>query len=670
MPDLLSAFRGVRKAGDGWGACCPAHEDRKASLSISAGDDGRWLLHCHAGCEIEAILAAAGLEVKDLFEDLPSKGERRIVAVFDYTTPAGDVAYQTVKYEPKDFRQRRPDGKGGYIWSTKGLQPLIYRRHELSGRPTALVAEGEKDCDALWSVGMPATCNHGGAGRWTHSHAAQLSEAGIKNVIVVPDADMPGRNHAKSVARSCLAAGLVVKVVTLPDNCKDVSAFFDAGHDKDELARLIESESIYTATEAAEAAANVVAVPVVQTISTVTREGVSWLWPRRIARRKLNIVAGEPGEGKSTVTLDVAARITQGAAWPDGGHASKGSVLLLSAEDGLGDTIAPRLDAARADATCVHALTAIRQTDGRDRHLDLGRDMPQLEDAIQQVRPVLVVIDPLSAYLGRIDSWKDNEVRSLLSPLAAMADRHNCAVLGVMHLSKASGRKALHRLLGSIGFSAAARVVLAVASDPGDDSRRLLLPVKNNLTPKADVLAFRLWDGRIEWDADPVEGVTADGVLNELPSESGDRQDADTFLRKMLSGGEPVPSRVIAQAARDNKIADRTLKRAKSRLGVRAKLVGFGAGGKWHWWLPLSVSTEGATRSSDVAAEDAKFPESATQKVAPSGPLCEIETTREGQESATSNMAPSVELPTNSQRSTEGANRVVEGGTNDDLRSY
>ena len=207
-------------------------------------------------------------------------------------------------------------------------------------------------------------------------------------------------------------------------------------------------------------------LPVVQSLSSVTRERVSWIWDRRIARRKLNITAGEPGEGKSTLTLDVTARVTRGAAWPDGGHAPQGTVLLLSAEDGLGDTIAPRLDAAGADSSQVHALTAVRSIDGKDRHLDLSRDLPQLEAAIQQVHPLLVVIDPLSAYLGKTDSWKDSEVRSLLSPLAAMADRYNCAIVGVMHLSKSSGRKALHRLLGSIGFSAAARVVLAVAADP------------------------------------------------------------------------------------------------------------------------------------------------------------------------------------------------------------
>ena len=166
---------------------------------------------------------------------------------------------------------------------------------------------------------------------------------------------------------------------------------------------------------------DVVDRPVVQSLSSVSRERVSWVWDRRIARRKLNIVAGEPGEGKSTLTLDVAARITRGATWPDGGLAPQGSVLLLSAEDGLGDTIAPRLDAAGADSSQVHALTSVRSIDGKDRHLDLSRDLPQLEAAIRQVRPLLVVIDPLSAYLGKTDTWKDSEVRSLLSPLAAMA---------------------------------------------------------------------------------------------------------------------------------------------------------------------------------------------------------------------------------------------------------
>ena len=589
-------------------AKCPAHEDRTASLSINTGDDGRVLIRCHAGCELDAILHAVHLERRDLFpQNGNGSGERHILKTYDYQTTNGELLFQVVRYAPKDFRQRQPDHKGGWIYNAKGVDRVVYHLPEIQGQQAVFIAEREKDADRVASIGLPATTCSGGAEKWRDTYTEQLKAAGVTRVAILPDNDAPGRKHAEHVATSCEAAGLAAKIVTLPDVPPkgDVSDYLDAGHTKADLTRLAKAAPRYTPPTAETA----VDLPVVQSLSTVKREEVSWIWGRRIASKKLIIVGGEPGEGKSTFTLDVAARITQGAAWPDGGVAPQGSVLLLSAEDGLGDTIAPRLDAAGADSTYVHALTAIRSTDGTTRHADLSRDLPQLEAAIRQVQPVLVIIDPLSAYLGKTDTWKDSEVRSLLSPLVALADRYACAIVGVMHLSKSSGRKALHRLLGSIGFSAAARVVLAVATDPEDDSRRFLLPVKNNLTPPADVLAFTLGAGRIEWDTTPVEGVTADSVLNELPSEPSERQDADSFLTGMLAGGEPVPSRTIVQGARDQGIAERTLRRAKERLGVRAKLVGFGASGKWHWWIPLSESTEAATRSTGhQAPRGGQFP--------------------------------------------------------------
>ena len=519
-PALLARLERVKPSGEGWSAQCPAHQDGHNSLTINVADDGRTLVHCHAGCAVDAILDAAHLERRDLF---PNTGDatRHLVATYDYRTPDEQLSYQVVRYAPKDFRQRRPDGNGGWDWSTKGTAAQVYRRPELQGHPTAIIAEGEKDVDRLWALGLASTCNHGGAGNWRTTHTQQLVEAGVTEVVVIPDADAPGQSHAQAVARSCAEAGLTVQVVPLPD-AHDVAVYLDAGATKDDLAALIESASRYTLAKTTPETAEVGDRPVVQSLSGVKREAVSWIWPRRFPRGKLVLIGGEPGEGKSTMMLDVTARITQGGVWPDGGEAPHGSVLLLSAEDGLGDTIAPRLDAAGADSSRVHALTAIRQIDGTDRHLDLGHDVPQLEAAIQQVHPLLVIIDPLSAYLGRTDTWKDSEVRALLSPLAALAERHGCTIAGVMHLSKTSGRKALHRLMGSIGFSAAARVVLAIATDPDDDTRRLLLPVKNNLTRKADTLAFTLGDGRVAWDTNPVEGMTADSVLNQLPADKGE----------------------------------------------------------------------------------------------------------------------------------------------------
>ncbi len=194
MLDLLDRLEGVRESGAGWTARCPAHADRRASLAVGRGDDGRWLLKCHAGCAFGAVVGALGIDARDLF---PSNGHRhpparREAAVYDY-----DGVFEVVRYEPKDFRQRRPDGRGGYLWNLDGITPRLYRLNDLAGRDAAVVVEGEKDVDRLWSLDLPATCNAGGAGQWRSTHAEQLKVAGVRSVVVVPDADDAGRRHVR-----------------------------------------------------------------------------------------------------------------------------------------------------------------------------------------------------------------------------------------------------------------------------------------------------------------------------------------------------------------------------------------------------------------------------------------------------------------------------------------
>src|SRR5262249_6948625 len=215
----------------------------------------------------------------------------------------------------------------------------------------------------------------------------------------------------------------------------------------------------------------------------------------------------EPGVGKSFVSVDLTARLTVSARWPDGGLAPRGKAILLTAEDGLADTIRPRLDALGADAASVTALQGIRQR-GKDRPFVLDSDLEQLRRAIDQTGADLVVVDPLSAYLGGADSFKDADVRRVLGPLAGLAEQTGVAVLAVLHLTKDSQRIGMYRVQGSIAFVAAARLVLAVTRDRDDEGRRLLLPLKNNLTTPAEGLAFSVDDGRVVWEADPVHGIT------------------------------------------------------------------------------------------------------------------------------------------------------------------
>jgi len=275
--------------------------------------------------------------------------------------------------------------------------------------------------------------------------------------------------------------------------------------------------------------------------------------------------------------------------------------VLLSAEDGPADTIRPRVDALGGDPERVHLLRAIRDAEG-ERPVSLDRDLPALEQVVARLQPVLVVIDPLTAYLGTTDSYRDADVRRLLAPLAQMADTHDVGVLVVMHLTKNSQTRALYRTGGSIAFVGAARVQLLVGTDPEDATRRVLAPGKNNLAPPPAALAYRLLEDapgdppRLVWDPDPVvAGLDADTLLAGAADDPGERQDADALLRELLADGER-PSTELQQAARAHGVSERTLERARRRLGVRTRHVGQpGQRGAWYCYLPDPSLPKAAT---------------------------------------------------------------------------
>ncbi|MDA1095368.1 MAG: AAA family ATPase [Acidobacteria bacterium] len=239
VSELVSRFPHAKAAGaGGYAARCPVHEDRVASLSIKEGADGRALLHCHAGCDTPTILAALGLTLADLF-DAPSRPVSAPVpvlrsssaaATYDYHAADGTLLHQVVRGADKSFRQRQPDGDGGWRWSGAGKR-VPYRLEELANQPVVWIVEGEKDVETCRSHGLASTCNRGGAGKWKTEETQALVEAGVGRVWVVPDNDVPGRRHAQSIVEQCLAAGLTATLVALPDLPAhgDISDWFAAG---------------------------------------------------------------------------------------------------------------------------------------------------------------------------------------------------------------------------------------------------------------------------------------------------------------------------------------------------------------------------------------------------------------------------------------------------------
>jgi hypothetical protein len=223
-PPILDRLKGVRRAGRGWLAFCPAHPDQhKRSLSVGLGDDLRTLVKCHAqACPAEKITGAVGMTLADLAPPPSGNGHRptgrQIVSTYDYTDERGERLYQVVRHEPKDFRCRRPDGNGGWLHNLDGVRVVPYRLPELAKADRVFVTEGEKDVDTLVALGLVATCNHGGAGKWRTEHTSALVAAAVPEVVVLHDNDAAGEAHQRSVATSCATGGVaLVKVLDLPD---------------------------------------------------------------------------------------------------------------------------------------------------------------------------------------------------------------------------------------------------------------------------------------------------------------------------------------------------------------------------------------------------------------------------------------------------------------------
>jgi len=605
---VLSALQNVRDTGDGWTATCPAHADDTPSLSVSRGRDGRVLVHCHAGCDFESIVSAIGLEPADLF------GEGGNTATSGYTLES----YASDKDLPIDFLRelgvrshKRPgkppcvaipyfdeDGEfvterfrtGERFWWPRGSELLPYgldRLARTNPRRVLLLVEGESDAMTCWLHGIPAL-GIPGARAWRPSWARYLEG---RRALAWMEPDAGGRTFIETL-RGDLPD---LRVLRPPEGVKDPSELHIKNPDgfNTMLADLFESavplSELPPVPEESEARENdSTRLARLVLLSTVKPERISWLWPGRVPLGKLTLFDGDPGLGKSTLALDLAARISEGREMPDGTESDldgPAGTVLLTAEDGLADTVRPRLDAAESDCTRIVALRFVVNADGKQQ-LPTVRDIDAIEEAITLVGARLIVFDPLVAYLGKADSHKDQQVRAALADLADLADRTHAAVIAIRHLRKSSAEQAMYRGGGSIAMIAAARAAHLIAPDPDDpEERRILAPLKMNLARPSPSLAFVLHGlgdvARIVWQGE--SDHTAEDLLGSSRTRARPAlEEAADFLRTALEQG-PRPMRELLLEAQAMGIAEVTVRRAKSELGVESNKEDFEGG--WTWEL-------------------------------------------------------------------------------------
>ncbi|GAC59016.1 hypothetical protein GOHSU_68_00080 [Gordonia hirsuta DSM 44140 = NBRC 16056] len=339
-------------------------------------------------------------------------------------------------------------------------------------------------------------------------------------------------------------------------------------------------------------------------LSDVVPERVHWLWPGRLPAGKLVTLDGDPSLGKSTLALSFAATITTGGHWPDGTRCSSpADVVLLSGEDGLADTVRPRLDAAGADVQRVHAVQGIRLDDGTLVPPTLA-NVAELEDIIRRTGARLLVVDVLMAFLpSRVDAHKDQDIRRVLSWLAAMADATGCTVLLLRHLNKSKGGDPMYRGGGSIGIVGAARSGLLVAADRQDPAVRVLASTKSNLGPAPASLRYRLVSAdelgvaRVEW-----LGIDERDARALLADHDGDGDEDDDsalgIVRQYLSEcGGSAPVSDVLKHTRSAGLTDNEVKkkRAAKSSGIRSKRVGFGKGAGYVWSIDSPMDSMDST---------------------------------------------------------------------------
>lgn len=507
--EIIPNLKGVKQTGrDKWMALCPAHEDSSPSLSVGVGDGGRLLLNCFAGCAFEAILDASGVPRNGSNQNgrplTPISPQRKIVATHDYKDQGGNVLFQKVRYKPKSFAVRRPDGAGGWHWDLGGIAPVLYNLPQLVASPpmsAVYVVEGEKDADRLSALGLVATCNFDGAsadGQRPKWRAAYKPYFAKRIIYILADNDKPGRAHAAAVAASLASVAQAVKVVQLPGLAEsgDASDWLDAGGSVQELATICLRTALWTEPPAAAkesgAAIHTEALYVPQPKPLLELLGqefapLEFLLDGILAKGHLAMLGGRPKSGKSWLTLQLAQAVDEGRSFL-GKNTGRGRVLYIALEDGE-RRVYQRCKVLRWRAKWAAVLFAIANFDGDGVP---GPGLAQI--AALTAHYDLIIIDTLIATLSSKANENDNtQMGAVVNELARIAHDSNTAILLVHHTGKGQAENVFDLLRGASAIRGGYDVGLVLERKQGE--REAVLYMESRDTDLADMTIRHAADG-------------------------------------------------------------------------------------------------------------------------------------------------------------------------------
>jgi hypothetical protein len=511
--ELLSLVKNVKKTGEGWTAKCPSHEDERPSLSINEGEDGRVLIKCFAGCSVEQVIQTLNLSIQDLFSDR-SNEKARIVSTYDYTDEKGALLFQVVRFEPKDFRARRPDVRGGWTWNLEGVRRVLYRLPDLLRTERVLIVEGEKDVEALVKVGLTATCNPGGAGKWREDFSRALQG---KEVVILPDNDEPGQKHAEQVAGSLHGIAKAVKVLNLPGLPPkgDVSDWLSGGETREGLLELAENAPEWKADHKRSG----LILTSMKEFLREPEEKVSWVLDQRLPSGGLSILAGKPKAGKDTTARSLALAVSRGE--PFLNFATQhGPVFYLGLEEKRAEVKEHFRAMGAREEDPIFVFVASSPVDG----------LEQLRRATEKERPVLIIVSPLLKFIRVRDANDYATMSNSLEPLTVLVRETGAHLLAVHHAGKGE-RSGGDVILGSTAIFGAVDTALILKRT--DRYRTLSSMQRYGEDLEEITLAF-----------DPVTRRVTAG----LPRKEADQAEMEEAIIEFLKGQEePVEEKIILE---------------------------------------------------------------------------------------------------------------------------
>jgi 5S rRNA maturation endonuclease (ribonuclease M5) len=552
-------------------ARCPAHEDKQNSLAVSTGKDGRILLMCHAGCNLEQIVAALGLTVRDLYPEKKAPVGRE--AEYIYHDANGDPLLKKVKMRKADgskffFWQHMDGGQ----WKDKrgGIDPPLYNVQALTGETAAFIVEGEKDVDTMKALGFPAVSLPDGAGgKWQDRYAAPFR--GL-DVYIIPDNDEPGRKYADMVAGHLQGVAKAVHVLNLErawpeiqpkEDVSDMVQWLGAEKARQALAELEE------VSEEWRAGVDDPFLACFKTLDEFTEEEASWLVPGWIPEGQITVVAADGGVGKTTFWCNIVAALSSGKPCildPPGYHREPMKVAFCTTEDSVKKKLHKKLREAGANMKNIITLDFSSDSEGALKNFKFGS--PDMQRYVKYFKPAVSVFDPVQGFVPPdINMGSRNAMRDCMAPLISWGEEVGTTFLVICHTNKRKGAYGRDRIADSADLWDIARSVIMAGTTPDSDVR-YLSNEKNNYSRLQETVLFSIND------REQIEKVGTTGkrdrefilesaVINGKPKMEDCKE---WILRYLEDNGGDVFTKDLDDAAIAAGHAKKTVRNAKDAL--------------------------------------------------------------------------------------------------------